>query len=140
MRDQLQVWTETFERESGDLLGLQAELGEAIARQIQLKLSPQRSRQIAHRQTRDPGAYDLYLRGRHLYNRMTPASAERALDCFRQAAALDPGYALAWAGIADTWSSRLAPGLCAAATHGVIRTAHAARPPRTRRTRAGWCR
>ena len=107
VRDQLQVWTETFERESDDLLGLQAELGGAIARQIQLRLSPQHAERMAHRQTRIPGAYDLYLRGRHHYNRMTPASADRALDCFRRAAALDSSYALAWAGIADTCSSRL---------------------------------
>jgi TolB-like protein/Flp pilus assembly protein TadD len=106
-RDQLQIWTETYERESNDLLGLQAELGRAIAQQIQLRLSPQRVATIARRQTQNPDAYDLYLRGRHHYNHMTPATAARALDCFGRATTLDPGYALAWAGIADTYSSRL---------------------------------
>lgn len=106
-RDELQVWTETYERESNDLLGLQAELGSAIARQIHLRLSPQRVATIARRQTQNPEAYDLYLRGRHHYNQMTPATAARALDCFSRATALDPTYALAWAGVADTYSSRL---------------------------------
>ena len=107
VRDQVQVWTETYERESGDLLGLQAELGGAIARQIELRLSPQRTATIARRQTRNPEAFDYYLRGRHYYNQMTPASVARALDCFSRSTALDPAYALAWAGIADTYSSRL---------------------------------
>lgn len=106
-RDQLQIWTETYERESNDLLGLQAELGQAIARQIHLRLSPQRSAAVTRRQTRNPEAYDLYLRGRHYYNQMTPATVARALECFQAATALDPGYALAWSGISDAYSSRL---------------------------------
>lgn len=105
--DQVQIWTEVFERESKDLLGLQAELGRAIARQIQLRLTPQRTATITKRQTHDAGAYDLYLRGRHYYNQMTPATTARALDCFHRATALDAAYALAWAGIADAYSSRL---------------------------------
>jgi TolB-like protein/Flp pilus assembly protein TadD len=107
VRDQVQVWTETYERESNDLLGLQAEIGHAIARQIQLRLSPPRVAANARRQTANPDAYDLYLRGRYYYNQMTPATVARALDCFRRATTLDPAYALAWAGIADTYSSRL---------------------------------
>ena len=105
--DQVQIWTEAFERESKDLLRLQAELGRAIARQIQLRLTPQRTATITKRQTHDAGAYDLYLRGRHYYNQMTPATTARALDCFHRATALDAAYALAWAGIADAYSSRL---------------------------------
>ncbi len=106
-RDQVQVWTETYERESKDLLGLQAEFGRAIARQIELRLSPHRTATMAGRQTQNPDAYDLYLRGRHYYNQMTPATGARALDCFHRATTLDPAYALAWAGIADTYSGRL---------------------------------
>jgi tetratricopeptide (TPR) repeat protein len=105
--DQVQVWTEAYERESHDLLGLQAELGRAIAREIQLRLSPKRLASIARRHTQSPEAYDLYLRGRHYHDQMTHATMERALECFRQATELDPSYALAWAGIADSYSSRL---------------------------------
>jgi TolB-like protein/Flp pilus assembly protein TadD len=105
--DQVQIWTEAFERESNDLLGLQAELGRAIARQIQLRLTPRRTTTITKRHTHDAGAYDFYLRGRYHYNQMTPATTARALDCFHRATALDDTYALAWAGIADAYSSRL---------------------------------
>src|SRR5688572_30324679 len=105
--DQVQIWTDTYERASNDLLGLQAELGQAIARQIELRLSPHRVARVPKRQTRNADAYDLYLRGRYYYNQMTPATADRALECFRRATDLDPGYALAWAGIADTFSGRI---------------------------------
>jgi TolB-like protein/Flp pilus assembly protein TadD len=105
-RDQSQVWAETYDREASQLLGLQAELGAAIARKIGFHLSPQHAT-VRRTQTQNPEAYDLYLRGRYHYNQMTHASAARALECFRGAAALDRAYALAWAGIADTSSSLL---------------------------------
>jgi TolB-like protein/Flp pilus assembly protein TadD len=108
VRDQVQIWTESYERDAGDLLGLQSALGQDIAEQIHLRLSsPQRADSAPHRQTRHQRAYDLYLRGRYYYNQMTPATAERALHCFREATDHDPTYSLAWAGIADTYSSRL---------------------------------
>jgi TolB-like protein/Flp pilus assembly protein TadD len=108
VRDQVQIWSESYERDAGDLLGLQSALGQDIAEQIHLRLSsPQRADSAPRRQTRHRRAYDLYLRGRYYYYQMTPATAERALQCFREATELDPTYSLAWAGIADTYSSRL---------------------------------
>jgi len=106
-KDQVQIWSERYDREARDLLGVQAELGQSIARHIQLWLSPQRAAAIARRQTTHAGAFDLYLRGRYYYAQMTAATAARALECFREAVTLDASYALAWAGIADTYSSRL---------------------------------
>jgi TolB-like protein/Flp pilus assembly protein TadD len=106
-RDEVQVWTETFARAEHDLLGLQAEIGGAIAQQVERRLTPQRVVAAPRRQTRDAEAYDLYLRGRHYYNQMTPATGARALECFQRATSLDPTYALAWAGIADTYSGRV---------------------------------
>jgi hypothetical protein len=106
--DQVQIWTESYERDAGDLLGLQSALGQDIAEQIHLRLSsPQRADSAPRRQTLHQRAYDLYLRGRYYYNQMTPATAARALQCFREATELDPTYSLAWAGIAHTYSSRL---------------------------------
>jgi hypothetical protein len=106
VRDQVQVWSDTYERESPNLLGLQAELGRSIAEQIHLRLSPERARAITRRQTRNPEAYDVYLRGRYHWNQLTPATVARALECYQRATELDPEYALAWAGIADAYSSR----------------------------------
>jgi TolB-like protein len=106
-RDQVHIWSDTYHRESKSLLGLQAELGRGIAREIHLRLSPPDATIIGRPHTQDRRAYDLYLRGRYYYNQMTLATADRALDCFREATVLDPTYALAWTGIADTCSSRL---------------------------------
>jgi TolB-like protein/Tfp pilus assembly protein PilF len=105
-RDQVQVWTESYDRDAGDLLTLQSELGSAIAHQIGLRLSGQRPAQPS-RQTKSPQAFDLYLRGRYFFNQMTQATAARALECLRAATDIDPAYGLAWAGIADTYSSLL---------------------------------
>ena len=106
MQDHSHVWTATYDREPGTLLGLQAELGRAIAQQIHLRLSPGRAASINRRQTLNADAYDLYLRGRYYWNQLTPHMVARAIDHYRQAAAIDPGYALAWSGIADAHATR----------------------------------
>ncbi len=104
-RDQVQVWSESFDREPVSILGLQQELSTAIAEQIRLRLSADRLDALSRRQTRDPEAYDLYLRGLTLANRRTPATTRRAIDYYTQATALDPDYGLAWAGIASAYGA-----------------------------------
>jgi TolB-like protein/DNA-binding winged helix-turn-helix (wHTH) protein/Flp pilus assembly protein TadD len=103
--DQTQIWTESYDREPSSLLGLQQELSTAIAGQIRLRLSPQRRDALTRRQTRNADAYDLYLRGRGFANQRTPATTARAIEYLQRAVALDPGYALAWAGLADAYSA-----------------------------------
>jgi TolB-like protein/DNA-binding winged helix-turn-helix (wHTH) protein/Tfp pilus assembly protein PilF len=105
-RDQVQVWSDSYDREPGSLLELQRELSTAIAEQIRDRLSPERVAALARRHTRKPDAYDLYLRGRYYANQRTPAMVARALEHYRQATVLDPTYALAWSGIADAYTSR----------------------------------
>ena len=104
--DQAQIWAESFDREPASLLHLQQELSAAIAQQIRLRLSPDRAAVIARRQTQQPDAYHLYLRGRYYANQATPASMVRALELYRSATALDPDYALAWSGIAEASTAR----------------------------------
>lgn len=99
--DQVQVWSESYDREPASLLGLQQELSAAIAQQIKLRLSPDRVEAMARRQTGNANAYDLYLRGRNLVNLRTPAGTLKAIEYFERAAALDSDYALAWAGLAE---------------------------------------
>ena len=105
VRDQVQVWSEPYEREPTSLLGLQQELASAIARQVRSRLSPDRLEALARRQTRRTDAYDLYLRGQGLFNLRTPPTTLRAIDYFERATALDPGYALAWSGLALAYSA-----------------------------------
>lgn len=105
VRDQVQVWTETYDREPTSLLGLQAELSTAVAEQIRLRLSPERLAALSRRHTRNADAYDLYLRGRYLWFQLTPPTTRRAIEYYRRATELDPDYALAWSGIADAYAA-----------------------------------
>ena len=98
--DGAQIWTASFDRALTNLLGLQRELSIAIAEPIRQRLSPSVAAEIDRRQTQNPEAYELYLRGRNEWTRFQPASIERALAYYQQAVTSDPGYALAWAGIA----------------------------------------
>jgi len=103
--DNAEVWTATFDRELTSTLGLQRELSIAIAEQVRLRLSPEVSAAIARRQTQNPEAYDLYLRGRYAWSRISPAGNRQALDYFERAIAADPDYALAWSGILHVLST-----------------------------------
>jgi tetratricopeptide (TPR) repeat protein len=84
---------------------MQRELSAAIAQQIRLQLSPERLHALARRQTRNAEAYDLYLRGRNFANQRTPATTMKAIEYFVAATALDPDYALAWAGLAEAYGA-----------------------------------
>jgi TolB-like protein/DNA-binding winged helix-turn-helix (wHTH) protein/Flp pilus assembly protein TadD len=105
VRDQVQVWSESYDREPTTMLGLQRELSTVIAEQVRIRLSPERLKAIARRHTRNADAYDLYLRGRYIGNQLTPATNKRAVEYYERATALDPNYALAWSGIADAFSA-----------------------------------
>ena len=105
VRDQVQMWAESYDNESGSLLELQREMSTAIARQIGQRLSPDRLAALAHRHSRNAEAYDLYLRGRHLWNQMTPQTNRRAVEFYVRATELDPQFALAWSGLADAYSA-----------------------------------
>jgi TolB-like protein/DNA-binding winged helix-turn-helix (wHTH) protein/tetratricopeptide (TPR) repeat protein len=100
--DHVQLWTAAFDRELTSTLGLQRDLSAAIAQQVRIRISPERSAALVERQTADPAAYDLYLRGRHEWRRVTPAGNRAALQYYEQAIERDPNYALAWSGIAQT--------------------------------------
>ncbi|HEX2455659.1 MAG TPA: winged helix-turn-helix domain-containing protein [Vicinamibacterales bacterium] len=105
VRDQIQVWSDSYDREPTSILSLQQELSAAIATQIRLRLSPDRLSALGRRQTHEPEAYDLYLRGRNFANQRTPATTNRAIEYFQRATTLDPNYALAWAELARVYSS-----------------------------------
>lgn len=98
VRDQAHVWSQTFDRETQSLLALQQELGAAIAEQVRSTLSS-RVRSLPPRQTQNAAAYEAYLKARYLESRRTPATNRQAIQEYQRAIALDPDYALAWAGL-----------------------------------------
>ena len=101
--DQTHVWAETYDREMRSVLSVQSELGTSIARNVQLQLSPSRAAALKERQTTDPEAYDLYLRGRYFWNQLSPATTRTAMEFYARATKLDQKYALAWSGMADAY-------------------------------------
>jgi DNA-binding winged helix-turn-helix (wHTH) protein/TolB-like protein/Flp pilus assembly protein TadD len=109
VKDQEHVWSQSYERESTSLLGLEQELSTAIAEQVRGRLSPDHSKP-ALRQTQNADAYDAYLRGRYLESRRTPATNLRALQQYDRAIALDPNYALAWSSLAFTYAGSVING------------------------------
>jgi DNA-binding winged helix-turn-helix (wHTH) protein/Flp pilus assembly protein TadD len=105
VKDQVQAWSASYDGEPASVLNFQRELSAAIAEQIRLRLSPERLTALARRQTRNAEAYDLYLRGRHYWHQLTPPTTKRAVECFSRATQVDPEYALAWSGLADSYSA-----------------------------------
>jgi len=96
------LWAETYDRDVGDILRLQGEVANAIAQQVRAQLAPTQQSQ-AH--AVNPGAYDAYLRGRlYFVNEFTkPDSLKKAQAYFEESIQKDPAFALAYAGLADTY-------------------------------------
>jgi len=99
--DETHVWAESYERSAGDVLQLQCEVAAAVAREIQIKLTPQASRRLTKPQDISASAYEAYLKGRHAFNRRTEASMRESITHFEAALRSDLSYAPAYAGIAD---------------------------------------
>lgn len=103
--DQVQIWSASWDSEPSSVLSFQRELSTIIGEQVRLRLSPERLDALARRQAHNAEAYDVYLRGRWLWNHFTPATTRQAVECFVRTTDLDPDYALAWAGLTDAYAS-----------------------------------
>ena len=103
VKDQVPLWAHTYERETGGLLALQNELGRAIAQQVQIELTGPYGNRSASKYTPDPEAYELYLKGRFFLSKRTWPEIDESTGYFQQAIQKDPGFALAYAGLADSY-------------------------------------
>jgi TolB-like protein/DNA-binding winged helix-turn-helix (wHTH) protein len=97
------VWAESYERDFGDVLGLQAEVAQQIANQIGIKLTAGEQRRLAIKHLVDPAAQEDYLKGMFYWNRLTCSDFETALKYFQEAAAKDPNFASSYSGMADAY-------------------------------------
>jgi eukaryotic-like serine/threonine-protein kinase len=109
-----QLWGEQFDRKPGDIFAIQDEISHEISEKLRLQLTRAEKKRLIKRHTQDPEAYRLYLQGRHHWNRWTEEGFYKAIGYFLQAVEKDPGYALAFAGVADSyvllgWNSYLSP-------------------------------
>jgi TolB-like protein/Flp pilus assembly protein TadD len=98
------LWAESYQRDLRDVLSMQSEVALAIAGEIAAKLTPQEEKRLAAARPVTPEAHELYLKGRYELNKQTEASLRKAIEDFRKAIEKDPGFAPAYAGLADSYS------------------------------------
>jgi serine/threonine protein kinase/tetratricopeptide (TPR) repeat protein len=98
-----QLWGSQYIRKLDDVLTLQEDISREISQNLRLKLTGEEKQRLIRRHTDDPEAYQLYLKGRYFWNKRTDADLRKAISYFQQAVAKDPGYALAYTGLADSY-------------------------------------
>ena len=99
-----QMWSERYDRDFEDVFVVQDEIGRSIAGALEVQLTERDQRVLQKVQTRNAAAYDFYIRGRESFHRLGFKTLERARNLFTSAIITDPGYALAYCGLADCHS------------------------------------
>jgi serine/threonine-protein kinase len=100
--DGYHIWSERYDREMADVFDIQDEIVASIVKALVPALLGKAAHSV-RRPTENLDAYELYLRGRHYWHQRSPGTLHTAINCFEQAVAYDPGYALAYAGLADCY-------------------------------------
>ncbi|MGB7847751.1 MAG: tetratricopeptide repeat protein [Candidatus Acidiferrum sp.] len=101
VRDQTDLWTESYDRELKDILSLQDSVARTIAKQIHITLTAEQQTRLAKPRQLEPGAYEAYLKGRYYWNKRTAESLRKAPIYFQEAINKDPAYGAAYSGLAD---------------------------------------
>ena len=102
--DATEIWGQHYSCKSGDIISLQQEIAGDLAAKIHSKLSRSEKQQVIKQGTKNPEAFELYLKGRYYWNRRTAPDIKTSITYFNQAIATDPDYALAYSGLADAYS------------------------------------
>ena len=108
VRENTEIWGQHYSGKSVDIISLQQQIAGDIAEKLRSKLSTSEKQQVAKQGTQNPESYELYLKGRYYENKQTVPDITSAISYFNQAIAKDPGYALAYSGLADAYGD-LAP-------------------------------
>ncbi len=98
------VWSERFDREMGDIFALEEELARTIVAVLRIRYLGELTDPVPKRYTDDVEAYNHYLRGRFAWNKRTPEGTAEAIRHFEAAIGRDPGYALAYTGLSDSYA------------------------------------
>jgi len=109
--DKTQIWGEQYDRKMSDLVAIQRDISREIIGNLKLKVSPG-AKETEDRYTENNEAYQLYLKGRFYWNKRTIGALDKAIEYFKQAIEKDPGFALAYVGLADSYvvpANRLPP-------------------------------
>jgi serine/threonine protein kinase len=102
-RDGSRLWGKSYMRPFQDIFAIQGEIAREISDNLRLKLTVREKKRLARLPSENREAYQLYLRGRFFWNKRTQESIQKGIEYFRQAVELDPTYALAYAGLAESY-------------------------------------
>jgi len=97
------LWAETYDRKLTDIFAVESDIAKTIAETLQAKLTGSEKTAMSKKPTANPEAYELYLKGRFFWNKRTAADLRKSIEYFNQAIAKDPGYAQAYAALAQSW-------------------------------------
>jgi serine/threonine-protein kinase len=103
VRNKRTLWGEQYQRKMSDLLSTQQEIAATITEKLQMKLSGNEAKIAAKQYTNSNEAYQAYLKGRFFWNRRDSENLRKAIDHFKSAAEMDPNFALAYVGLADSY-------------------------------------
>jgi TolB-like protein/Tfp pilus assembly protein PilF len=103
LRDKSLLWSEIYDRKSADLLAVQDEVTQRVSRSLAVELLPSSSSGGSISYSRNPAAYDAYLKGRYFWHKMTSDGMRNSLSYFSEALAIDPRFAPAYTGLADCY-------------------------------------
>jgi TolB-like protein len=104
VQDNTEIWGQHYSGKSADIILLQQQIAGDIAAKLRSGLSGSEKQQVTKQGTRNPEAYDLYAKGRYYFNKQTHTDGTAAISYFNQAISKDPGYALAYSGLADAYN------------------------------------
>ena len=104
VRDNTEIWGDQYERKASEVVSLQQQIAGDIADRLRSKITGGEKQQVTKQSTQNPEAYQLYVKGRYYWNKRTAADLKNAISYFNQALDKDPGYALAYSGLADAYS------------------------------------
>jgi len=99
-----QLWGDHYDRKLSDVLAVQEAIAKEISEKLRFRLTGEEKKRLAKRSTESTEAYQLYLKGRHSWEKRTPEALRESLDYFNRAIDKDPSYALAYAGLADVYA------------------------------------
>ncbi len=103
-RSDKHLWAQTYDRKFDDVFSIQSDIAKRVADALRVRILPGETRQIEKKPTTSSEAYALYLKGRYFWNKRTKETLLKAIECFKQAITTDSNFALAYSGIADSYS------------------------------------
>ncbi len=105
VRDNSHIWGQQYNRKMADLQAVQEEISREISERLRLRLTGEDQKRLARRHTENTEAYQLYLKGRFHWRKLTDEGFSKAIEYFQQSIGKDPIYALAYVGLSDTYGT-----------------------------------